>query len=256
MLSESGLSKSFWGDCLASLVHVWNRCPTEAVQDATPYELWYKRKPDVSHIRVWGCTAYVHIQRDKRTPLGPHMEKCIFLGYPDGYKGWKFFNPLTRRTVISERADSDERYFPALKSHSQVVSTAPHTVNSFLPASTPISNNLDTNPLVPGPMDEEEEGIDPDNMDQGGHDHAPIAPLHQQSLLNMIHMIQIITKIQLPQFTLLCLQLILYLTNNLLHWSRLFQTLKMTFHLRSDAHREYIDHHNHTGFMQETDLKH
>src|SRR3954471_19808089 len=81
MLSESGLSKSFWGDCLASLVHVWNRCPTEAVQDATPYELWYKCKPDVSHIRVWGCTAYVHIQRDKRTPLGPHMEKCIFLGY-------------------------------------------------------------------------------------------------------------------------------------------------------------------------------
>src|SRR3954451_19059998 len=86
MLSESGLSKSFWGDCLASLVHVWNRCPTEAVQDATPYELWYKCKPDVCHIRLFGCTAYVHIQRDKRTPLGPHMEKCIFLGYPDSTK--------------------------------------------------------------------------------------------------------------------------------------------------------------------------
>src|SRR3954471_4050852 len=96
------------------------------------------------------------------------MEKCTFLGYPDGYKGWKFFNPLTRHTVISERADFDERYFPALKSHSQVVSTAPHTVNSFLPTPTPISNDLDTNPLVPGPMDEEEKGIDPDNMDQGG----------------------------------------------------------------------------------------
>ncbi|KIM58091.1 hypothetical protein SCLCIDRAFT_59614, partial [Scleroderma citrinum Foug A] len=31
MLDESGLSKGFWGDCLASLIHVWNRCPTEAV---------------------------------------------------------------------------------------------------------------------------------------------------------------------------------------------------------------------------------
>ncbi|KIN92923.1 hypothetical protein M404DRAFT_172306, partial [Pisolithus tinctorius Marx 270] len=31
MLDESGLPKAFWGECLASLVHVWNRCPTEAV---------------------------------------------------------------------------------------------------------------------------------------------------------------------------------------------------------------------------------
>ena len=38
MLDKCGLSKGFWGNCLASLVHVWNRCPTEAVKDATPYE--------------------------------------------------------------------------------------------------------------------------------------------------------------------------------------------------------------------------
>ena len=66
MLDESGLSKGFWGDCLASLVHVWNRCPTEAVKNATPYELWHGCKPDVSHLQVWGCTAYVHVQKDKR----------------------------------------------------------------------------------------------------------------------------------------------------------------------------------------------
>lgn len=27
--------------------------------DAPPYELWHGRKPDVSYLRVWGCTAYV-----------------------------------------------------------------------------------------------------------------------------------------------------------------------------------------------------
>ena len=32
MLDESGLPKSFWGECLAALVHVWNRCPTEAIR--------------------------------------------------------------------------------------------------------------------------------------------------------------------------------------------------------------------------------
>ena len=73
------------------------------------------KKPDVSHLRVWGCTAYVHIQKDKRTGIGSHMEKCVFIGYPDGYKGWMFYNPTTKRTVISEQAEFDERYFPGLK---------------------------------------------------------------------------------------------------------------------------------------------
>jgi hypothetical protein len=38
------------------------------------------------------------------------MEKCIFIGYPEGYKGWLFYNPLTRKMVVSERAEFDERY--------------------------------------------------------------------------------------------------------------------------------------------------
>ena len=45
------------------------------------------------------------------------MEKCIFIGYPQGYKGWKFYNPVTKKVIISERADFDERYF-MLQTHS------------------------------------------------------------------------------------------------------------------------------------------
>src|ERR1700738_5690189 len=39
------------------------------------------------------------------------MEKCVFIGYPDGYKGWKFYNPTTKKIIISECAEFDERYF-------------------------------------------------------------------------------------------------------------------------------------------------
>jgi hypothetical protein len=85
------------------------KLPTASLPGSTPFEAFYKRKPDVSHLRVWGCTAYVHIQRDKRNFLQPHYEKCVFIGYPAGYKGWKFYNPVTKRSIISERADFDER---------------------------------------------------------------------------------------------------------------------------------------------------
>ena len=62
-------AKAFWGEALGALVHVWNRCPIDAVKNATPYQLWNGTKPDASHLRVWRCTAYVHIQKDKRTGL-------------------------------------------------------------------------------------------------------------------------------------------------------------------------------------------
>ena len=110
LLNESGLSKMFWVECLAALVHVLNICPTSALLGKTPHEIWHDRKPDVSHLRVWGCLAYVHIQKDKREKLGSHMEKCIFIGYPDGYKGWKFYNPISKKVIISERAEFDERH--------------------------------------------------------------------------------------------------------------------------------------------------
>ena len=46
----------------------------------------------------------------KETKLDSHMEKCIFIGYPEGYKKWKFYNPVTKKVIISERTDFDERY--------------------------------------------------------------------------------------------------------------------------------------------------
>jgi len=63
MLDESRLPPSFLGQAVAAYIHIWNRCSTTSVDSKTPYELWHRKKPDVSHLRVWGCTAYVHIQR-------------------------------------------------------------------------------------------------------------------------------------------------------------------------------------------------
>jgi transposase InsO family protein len=50
MMKESGLAMVFWGEALAALVHVWNHCPTAALDNTTPYELWNGRKLDVSHL--------------------------------------------------------------------------------------------------------------------------------------------------------------------------------------------------------------
>jgi len=114
MLSELRLPASFWGEALSAQIHIWNRLPTSSLKGMTPFEAWFKQKPDVSHLHVWGCLAYVFVQKDKRKSLQPHMEQCIFVGYPSGYKGYKFYNPKTKKFIISECAKFDERMFPGL----------------------------------------------------------------------------------------------------------------------------------------------
>ena len=66
MLSEAGLPSSFWGEALSTLVHVVNCCPTSELTNTNPFEAIYGHKPDVSHLRIWGCLAYVHVQKDMR----------------------------------------------------------------------------------------------------------------------------------------------------------------------------------------------
>jgi hypothetical protein len=43
----------------------------------------------MSYLKVWGCLAYVHVQKDKDAS-GSHIEKCIFVGYPSENKAWEF----------------------------------------------------------------------------------------------------------------------------------------------------------------------
>ena len=112
ILNEACLPSSFWWDAVAAFVHVHNRSPTSAIDGKTPYEAWYNSKPDVSYFRVFGCISYVNVKKDKRRPLQSHTQKCVFLGYPSNFKGWLFWNPITRKEIISDSAQFDERDFP------------------------------------------------------------------------------------------------------------------------------------------------
>ena len=72
------------------------------------------RKPSVEHLRVFGCQAYVHIQKDKRKGLQPKSEHCIFLGYPLELRGWKCYNPAMKKVVISRDVVFVETELPGL----------------------------------------------------------------------------------------------------------------------------------------------
>ena len=72
LLADSGLPTSFWGDAVLTVQYLRNRLPTSALPaDTTPFEAFYKKKPDISHLRVWGCQCFAIIAPELRSKGGP-----------------------------------------------------------------------------------------------------------------------------------------------------------------------------------------
>jgi hypothetical protein len=67
----------------------------------TNNEVWTGKKPSLTHLRVFGCDAYVHVPKENMSKLDKKDEKCIFIGYKDGLKGYKLWNPETKKVVYS-----------------------------------------------------------------------------------------------------------------------------------------------------------
>ena len=102
MLSGVELGQEFWAKAVETTCYLVNRSPSSALKDKTPQEVWTGKKPALSHLRVFGCDAYVHVPKEKRTKLDSKSKKCTFIRYMDGLKGYKIWNPVTRKVVYSQ----------------------------------------------------------------------------------------------------------------------------------------------------------
>jgi hypothetical protein len=101
MLSGVGLEQEFWAEAVGTTCYMVNRSPSSTLDDKTPHEVWSGKKPSLQHLRVSGCDAYVHAPKENRIKLEKKVEKCIFIGYKDGVKGYKLCNPETKKTIYS-----------------------------------------------------------------------------------------------------------------------------------------------------------
>jgi hypothetical protein len=101
MLHSSTLPVKLWAEASATAVYLLNRVPCKAVPTMTPYQAWHGRKPNVSHLHVFGCDAYAHIPKDERTKLDPKGVKCNFVGYSETQKAFRLWDSSSGKIKIS-----------------------------------------------------------------------------------------------------------------------------------------------------------
>ncbi|KAF7811806.1 uncharacterized protein G2W53_032782 [Senna tora] len=98
MMAQANLPISYCGDALLTTTFILNRVPSTSVA-STSYELWTKRKPDLSILRPWGSAVYIHDNSHKYGKLGPRGKTCIFIRYSEQSKGYVFIGENEDGTV-------------------------------------------------------------------------------------------------------------------------------------------------------------
>lgn len=103
LLHDSGVPKVYWKYAVETAVYLINRSPT-GEQMVTPAEIWYKKKPIVSNLRIFGCLSYIH--QNERGKLDRKSVKGFLFGYCEG--GYRIFNINENKVVVSRNVIFDE----------------------------------------------------------------------------------------------------------------------------------------------------
>ena len=72
-------------------IYVQNKSPHRILGDKTRKESFTGVKPEIGHLRIFGCLVYIHVPVEKRTKLEPSGEKGIFVGCSETSKAYRIF---------------------------------------------------------------------------------------------------------------------------------------------------------------------
>ncbi|KAM2573952.1 hypothetical protein TB2_005960 [Malus domestica] len=188
LMLQMNVPKRFWSQSVMTAAYLINRLPSRVLGFKSPIEIVKNRKVDLSHLKVFGCICFVHVQPLHRDKLDPRATKCIFLGYSSTQKGYKCYNPQLKRLIVSNDVkfhETNSYYSKSLDSTSQ----REISLDMFPLPRTEIPNNVGDQPhtmdLVapnpPAPYDDnnmpvEDETLRSIHPEESSEESLPIIP--------------------------------------------------------------------------------
>lgn len=120
LLIESSIPNELWADAVATACYLRNKCPSKAINGNIPEELWTGKQATTSHLKIFGCRAFSHIDKSQQKgKLGRRSQECVFVGYPEGIKGYKLWNVEDDKFFVSRNVKFDETVFPFSRNQSE-----------------------------------------------------------------------------------------------------------------------------------------
>jgi hypothetical protein len=101
MMIDEDLPNSLRAEAISTAMYIQNMCPHAILEDKTLEEVFSGTKPEVGHLRIFGCPVYIHVPKEKRTKMEPSGKKGIFVGYNKNSKAYRIYVPSQRQIEIS-----------------------------------------------------------------------------------------------------------------------------------------------------------
>lgn len=117
--------------------------PFELLQNKTPYEMLFQVKPDLTYLRSFGCLCFVSTTTVGRDKFMPKAHPCVFIGYQFGQKGYKMYNLVTKKLLVSRDVRFFENIYPL---HALTNNHLTPTYPSYIPSS--ISDDILTSASI------------------------------------------------------------------------------------------------------------
>ncbi|KZC14882.1 Copia protein [Dufourea novaeangliae] len=97
MILRANEDKTLWGEAIRIAAYLHNKSPTK-VNKLTAYEMWNGKRPNLKHLRTFGCTVLVKDLRQV-SKLDNRGKIAIFVGYTQ--TGYRLWDQETRKLIIS-----------------------------------------------------------------------------------------------------------------------------------------------------------
>ena len=112
LLAHSRVPLSFWDAAFDTTVFLINRMPSSALNYRSPYKKLFHVAPDYTIMRSFGCACFPYIRPYNATKLSFRTIPCVVLGYGRNYKGYKCYDPVSKRIYMGRHVVFDENVYP------------------------------------------------------------------------------------------------------------------------------------------------
>nr|XP_043620166.1 uncharacterized protein LOC122592014 [Erigeron canadensis] len=171
LMFQGGLPLNMWNECVLTACYLINRLPSSVLNGKSPYELFFKSQPNLSHFKVFGCLCFATILNnfDK---FSSKSEKCILLGYANAKKRYKLLS-IEHNNILYYR---DVKFYENIF-HFKLKGNNKVTSDSDMFNKNPFDSSLFENQDIPNTHTPYDEMRDPENGDGIANNHDDSHPL-------------------------------------------------------------------------------
>jgi hypothetical protein len=118
MLHDQSLPLYLWAEACATAVYLQNRSPHRILRKMNPEKAFTDRRPNVEHIKIFGCLTFSHVPSERRTKLNPTAQHGILVAYSKVSKAYRIYIPPLRKVVVNRdvRFEEDKTFARSLES--------------------------------------------------------------------------------------------------------------------------------------------